>query len=96
MSMELHQNLISNFQINLAALIIQAHNQCLLTRPDLSVLAKTQIVAHFLIYFLSFALFLLAVIWQAFLPNSVEEIAALGEKILMENVNGENHQSLFM
>jgi len=27
------------------------------------------------------------VIWQAFLPNSVEEIAALGDKILMENVN---------
>jgi len=27
------------------------------------------------------------VIWQALIPHSVEEIAALGEKILMENVN---------
>ena len=58
-------------------------------------MAKTQNVALRIDMCSSSALFLLTVGGQALPLISMEETVALGEKILMETVNGENQQSLF-
>ena len=87
-NIEQHRYLISNIVTNLASLIAKAGNQCLFTR-------LTRYWPVVLMCVPSSAFFLLAVSGQAIPPITVEEIVALGEKILITTVCGESNQSLF-